>query len=71
MEILKHKKDGRFGTLEYSMFGGSVHWYDENNVFCKSLGDRKENILSRWDIIDELPEGYEIGEWGGVKKIKQ
>ncbi|WP_342423086.1 hypothetical protein [Paenibacillus sp. FSL E2-0178] len=56
------------GTLEYSMFGGSVHFYDEESgAFGKTLGDRLENIYKGWEVVD-LPNGYEIGEWGGVRK---
>lgn len=66
--ILKHKKDGDYGTLEYSMFGGSVHFYTEDGMFGKTLGDRLDNILKDWDIVD-MPEGYEIGEYGGLKKV--
>lgn len=51
------------------MFGGSVHWYDADGCFCKGLGQRLDNILSEWDIID-LPPNYEVGEYGGVRKIK-
>jgi len=64
--ILKHKNDGRLGTLEYSTFGGSVHTY-EDNVLCKSLGNRIDAIISEWDIV-ELPQGYEVGENGGVRE---
>ncbi|QWU14225.1 hypothetical protein SAMN04487895_101516 [Paenibacillus sophorae] len=67
--ILKNKKDGTYGTLEYSMFGGSVHWFD-GEILGKSLGESIQNILGRWDIVP-LPEGYEVGEYGGVKKIEK
>lgn len=50
------------------MFGGSVHFYDEESgAFGKTLGDRLENIYKGWEVVD-LPNGYEIGEWGGVRK---
>lgn len=65
--ILKHKEDGTLGTLEYSMFGGSVHFFDESGAFGKVLGNRLDAILSQWDIVD-LPDGYEVGEYGGVIK---
>lgn len=65
--ILRHKEDGTIGTLEYSMFGGSVHFITENGALGKTMGDRIDVILSQWDII-ELPDGYEVGEYGGVKK---
>ena len=66
--ILKNKKDGTLGTLEYSLFGGSVHFYnDETGFFGKTMGQRMNTILSEWEIID-LPKGYEVGEYGGVKK---
>ncbi|WP_440110025.1 hypothetical protein [Paenibacillus sp. QZ-Y1] len=67
--ILKHKKDDTYGTLEYSMFGGSVHFYGNDGIISKNLGGRLNKILEDWDIVD-MPEGYEIGEYGGLKKIK-
>ncbi|MNW68171.1 hypothetical protein D3C74_468800 [compost metagenome] len=52
------------------MFGGSVHWIDEETgLLTKEFGDRLDNILNEWDIVD-LPPGYEVCENGGVKKVK-
>ncbi|MFB5758903.1 hypothetical protein [Paenibacillus medicaginis] len=69
--ILKNKETGQYGTLEYSLFGGSVHWYDEKSgALGKSLGDRLDNIFKHWDIVD-LPSGYEVGPYGGVRKINK
>ncbi|MNK57578.1 hypothetical protein D3C87_766370 [compost metagenome] len=66
--ILQNKTTGQYGTLEFSMFGGSVHTY-EDEVLMKGSGDRLDNILNKWDIV-QLPKGYEVGEYGGVKKIE-
>ncbi|MET3209667.1 UNVERIFIED_CONTAM: hypothetical protein ABIC26_002614 [Paenibacillus sp. PvR008] len=63
---IKHKITGEYGTLEYSRFGGSVHWIDEKGVLSKGLGSRLDTIFKHWDIVD-LPEGHEIGKYGGVK----
>lgn len=66
--ILQHKTTGQLGTLEYSMFGGSVHTIGEDGILQKTLGNRLDNILKEWDIVD-LPVGYELGEYGGVRKM--
>lgn len=51
------------------MFGGSIHYIDEEDgILGKGLGQRIEAIMDRWEVVD-LPEGYEVGEWGGVRKI--
>ncbi|KAA9007239.1 hypothetical protein F4V43_01770 [Paenibacillus spiritus] len=68
--ILKNKETGLYGTLEHSLFGGSIRWYDENTgAFCKSYGEKFDQILESWVIVP-LPMGYQVGNWGGVVKIE-
>lgn len=67
--IVKNHRTGRYGTLEASMFGGSVYWINEKSgELSKGLSQSIDAIMDRWEEVD-LPEGYEIGKDGGIKKI--
>jgi hypothetical protein len=68
--ILQHKEDGTYATVEYSTFGFSLHfWDEENQVVGKTLGRSANEILKYWEVVD-MPEGYEKMVWGGLWKIK-
>lgn len=69
--VVKNKKTGLYGTLEYSSFGYSVHTYETYNgqiVLGKTLAMNENEILKHYDIV-ELPEGLCIGEYGGVLEL--
>lgn len=64
-KIVKEKETGRYGTTHYSTFGVSVHFYDEeNNALDKTLGDKWENIKDYYEVLDEIPKGYEWDKSG-------
>lgn len=68
--VVIHKESGTYGTLEYSSFGYSIHTYGEYEgrlTFGKTLALSESEVNQFYDIVD-LPEGYEIGEYGGVLK---
>lgn len=71
--IVKHKNNGYFGTVEYSSFGYSIHTYFKDEKFGLVLGKTiamsESEVLERYDLIEKMPEGYEIGECGGLIKI--
>lgn len=58
-----------YGTVEYSSFGFSIHFWtkDEegNRVLGKTLGDSERNLKNYWELA-ELPKGAHINENGGV-----
>ena len=66
-DVVRHRVDGTLGTVEYSTFGLSIHFWDEGRL-AKTLGDMFENINKYWEVID-LPDGYEVHEYGGVVHV--
>ena len=66
-DVVKHYRTGIIGTVEYSRFGFSIHEIDENGILCKWLGDKKEEVMRDWEVID-IPLGYKIGCYGGLVK---
>lgn len=66
--IVKNKKTGIYGTVEYSSFGYSIHTYEDyagKQCLCKTLALRADKVVEYYDFV-ELPNGYEVGEYGGV-----
>jgi hypothetical protein len=69
-DIVRHRQKGTYGTVEYSTFGYSIHfWDEENQVLGKTLGSIFEDVDKYWEVVD-MPEGYEVMEWGGLRKIR-
>jgi hypothetical protein len=68
-DVVRHKVTGEYGTIHYSMFGVSIHTYDEENkILRKTIGDRIEEVNKYWEVVD-MPEGYEKYPEGGIIKI--
>jgi hypothetical protein len=68
--IVQHKENGTYATVEYSTFGFSLHfWDEENQALGKTLGTSAEELLKHWEVVN-MPEGYEEMEWGGLRKLK-
>lgn len=67
-DVVRHKQSGRYGTVEYSTFGASVHALDEKGRLLKGLGHPISDLEKSWEVV-EMPEGYERGCQGGIKKI--
>lgn len=70
-DIVKNKKTYEYGVCCYSMFGCSIHTYDEeNNCLGKSLGASFDDVKKYWEVC-EIPNGYEWDESGlYIRKIK-
>ena len=70
-DIVRNKTTGKYGTVHYSMFGCSIHTYnEEENILAKTLGDRWENVEKDWEVCD-MPEGYEWDKSGlYIRRIK-
>jgi hypothetical protein len=67
---VRHRQNGTYATVEYSTFGFSLHfWDEENQALGKTLGRSANELLKYWEVVD-MPEGYEVMEWGGLRKIK-
>jgi hypothetical protein len=68
-DVVKNKDgSGTYGTVEYSTFGFSIHfWDEEHNGLGKTLGQPIEEVKNHWEVT-ELPAGYKIHEYGGVVK---
>jgi hypothetical protein len=63
-DVVKHKRYGYYGTVEYSTFGFSIHtWKD--GYLTKSLGFDARYLSKHWEVI-ELPEGCRKHENGGI-----
>jgi hypothetical protein len=67
-DVVRNKTCGTYGSVEYSTFGYSIHfWNEEHNALGKTLGDSKESIEKYWEKVD-IPKEYEIHEYGGIRK---
>lgn len=70
-DIVQNKETEVYGTVEFSTFGFSIHFwseYDGQLILGKTLGTSSTDILKYWDKIDQLPLGYKIHPYGGVIK---
>jgi hypothetical protein len=65
-DILRDKTTCTYGTAEYSSFGISVHFWDEDRL-GKTLGYPSKEVEEHWEVID-LPKGYRVHEYGGLVK---
>jgi hypothetical protein len=69
-DIVRNKKTGKYGTVHYSTFGVSIHvWDEENKRLHKTVGAPVSEVSQYWEVVD-LPEGYEVCEYGGLRKVK-
>lgn len=69
-DTVRSKDGSTYGIVNYSSFGFSIHFYDEeNNRMGKTLGNLKHEVLQHWDVCD-MPDGYEIAEYGLIRKKK-
>jgi hypothetical protein len=69
-DVVRNRQSGVYATVEYSTFGISLHWWDEEHkALGKTLGEPRSYWQKDWEVVD-LPEGYEIMEYGGIIKIK-
>lgn len=68
-DIVQNKADKkRYGTVEYSSFGFSIHSVGPHGL-SKTLGVSEEELLKHWDIV-EMPVGHKIGQYGGIVKMR-
>lgn len=68
-DIVKNKKSGIYGVVKYSTFGFSIHMYvEERKGLSKTLGNSAKELSKYWEVINELPEGYQLDN-GAIKKI--
>jgi hypothetical protein len=68
-DLVKHKRTGFFGIINYSTFGCSVHFYDEEtNTYGKTLGTIFEDVEKYWEVTDELPDDYIVSNGFVVRK---
>lgn len=65
--IVQNKINKKYGTVEYSSFGFSIHMVTAHGL-SKTLGASEKEILEHWDIVD-MPVGHKIGEYGGIVKM--
>ncbi|RXZ77940.1 hypothetical protein EBB07_28180 [Paenibacillaceae bacterium] len=68
--VVKHKKSGKYGTVEFSSFGYSVHTYVDSNgqqTLEKTAAMKESELLLKYKLV-KLPKGCVIGEYGGVIK---
>jgi hypothetical protein len=70
-DIVRNRESGIYGTVEYSSFGYSIHsWvkYEGQFGLSKTLGAPASELLEYWEVV-ELPEGYEVADYGGLRKV--
>lgn len=67
-DVVRSKDGSTYGTINFSTFGYSVHfWNEEYHSFGKTLGQPESEVLKYWEVC-ELPEGYYIDDLGTVRK---
>jgi hypothetical protein len=67
-DVVRNKSSGQYGTVEYSTFGFSIHmWNEDHSALGKTLGDKPSEVKKYWEVA-ELPDGYEVLQYGGVRK---
>lgn len=65
-DVVKNKRTGAYGIVNYSSFGFSIHSWDEG-VRSKTVGCPASEISEYWEIVRRLPKGYKKDGWGVVK----
>lgn len=58
-DTVKHKKDGIYGKVKYSTFGYSIHFRNEENILCKTLGNTSQELDKYWEVISEEDHSQE------------
>lgn len=67
-DIVRDKRTGKIGTLQFSMFGFSVHGLDiGEGIRYKTLGMTVSEANKNYEVID-LPDGYMVDDFGAVVK---
>lgn len=66
-DIVQNRINKLYGTVHGSLFGFSIHSWGECG-FTKTLGLPEERLLEYWEQV-EMPEGYELAEYGGIERI--
>lgn len=65
-DIVKNKHtEGLYGVIRDSRLGLSVHFKSMiKKGLHKTLGYSQETLEEFWEVVDELPDDYEIGKYG-------
>lgn len=69
-DIVRHRETGTYGTVHYSSFGVSIHIWYEGKGLGKTQGHPAQELLEYWEVVD-MPKGYELHPYGGLRKISQ
>jgi hypothetical protein len=69
-DIVKRKGSDEYASVHYSSFGISLHsWSEEYNGMFKTLGLQPFEYEDQWEVVEQLPEDWEMNEYGcPVKK---
>jgi len=71
-DIVKQIHHDNYAVVRYSSFGISLHmWNEEHQGMAKTLGQPVSEYEKHWQVVDKLPDDWEIGEHGLPQKKPQ